>query len=144
MVTQAISSFGIAFKIGDGGGPESFTTVAEVLDFNGPGLQGRTTEVTSHDAQNAWAEFVGTIKDGGEITFTVNFVPAHGTHNPTSGLLDDLQTQVLRNFQVVFPDTATTTWLLSGVVTGFTPVAPVDGALTADVSVKISGEPTLA
>ncbi|KKL69977.1 hypothetical protein LCGC14_2109540, partial [marine sediment metagenome] len=48
------------------------------------------------------------------------------------------------NFQLIFPDSGTTTWSFAALVTGFEPSAPVDGPLTASVSMLISGKPAIA
>ncbi|KKK53886.1 hypothetical protein LCGC14_3090310, partial [marine sediment metagenome] len=35
-MSNAISSFGTLLKVGDGAGTEVFTTIAEVMDIDGP------------------------------------------------------------------------------------------------------------
>lgn len=144
MATQAISSFGTLLKIGDGAPTEAFTTIAEVMDISGPSLAQGTVEVTSQAATARYREFIATLKDGGEISFDINYITTDGTHDPTTGLLNDFEDGTLRNFQLVFPDTGSTTWTIPSIVTGFEPSAPVDGALTASVTLKVSGQPTLA
>lgn len=143
-MTSGISAFGTLLKIGDGGGTEVFTTIAEVKDISGPSLKLDTEEVTSHSSTAGWREYIGTLLDAGEVTFTVNFIVTGATHSQTSGLLKDLKNKTLRNFQLVFPNVGNTTWAFSAYVTGFEPSMPVEGALEADVTLKISGQPTLA
>lgn len=144
MATQAISSFGTLLKIGDGAPTEAFTTIAEVMDISGPSLAQGTVEVTSQTATARYREFIATLKDGGEISFDINYITTDGTHDPTTGLLNDFEDGTLRNFQLVFPDTGSTTWTIPSIVTGFEPAAPVDGALIASITLKVSGQPTLA
>ncbi len=142
---MAFSSFGTQLQIGDGATPtEAFTTIAEVMDISGPGLQQGTVEVTTHSSTNRYREFLATLKDGGEVSFDINYLPANGTHDPTTGLLKKYEDGTIANYQLIFPDTAATQWDFSGIVTGFEPSEPVDGALTASVTLKISGSPTLA
>lgn len=143
MATSAISAFGTLLKIGDGATSEAFTTIAEVRDISGPGFELGTTEVTAHDG-DGWREFVATLLDGGEISFDINFGPAEATHDYDGGLLQDMVNKTRRNFQLVFPDTATTTWTLPAFVTNFAPNEPVDGELSASVTLKVTGQPTLA
>lgn len=143
MATSAISAFGTLLKIGDGATSEAFTTIAEVRDISGPGFELGTTEVTAHDS-DGWREFVATLLDGGEISFDINFGPAEATHDYDGGLLQDMVNKTRRNFQLIFPDTATTTWTLPAYVTNFEPGAPVDGELSASVTLKVTGQPTLA
>jgi len=54
MATSAVAAFGTLLKIGDGGGPESFTTIAEVRTLGGPELSRDTVDVTSHDSTANW------------------------------------------------------------------------------------------
>jgi predicted secreted protein len=143
-MTNALASYSTLLKIGDGGGPEAFTTIAEVKDISGPALALATEDVTSHSSSGAWREFIATLKDAGEVTFTVNFIPTTATQSYTSGLLRDYNNRTKRNFQLVFPDGGSTTWAFPAYVTGFEPDESVEGVLEASISLKIAGAPTLA
>jgi hypothetical protein len=143
-MSDAISSFGTLLKIGDGGEPETFTTIAEVLDIGGPELELGTEESTSHDSPGGWREHVGTLLSAGEVTFDVNFIPTHATHNPSTGLIADMVNRVKRNFKLVFPDAAATTWSFAALVTKLGPAEPVEGKLEASVTLQVTGQPTLA
>jgi predicted secreted protein len=136
------SAFGTLLQIDDGMG--SFTTIGQVVNITGPGLSQDRIDVTTHSSPGGWREKVGGILDGGEVTFEINYDPADATHNATTGLIDDLQNRILRNFKLVFPDTANTEWLFSALVGEFEPAAPHDGKLTGSVTLDISGPPTLA
>lgn len=141
---QGISSFGTLLKLGDGGSPEQFTTIAEVKDISGPALALDTEDATSHSSTGGWEEVVPTVLRSGEVTFDLNFAPTHATHNPATGLIADMVNRVRRDFQLVFPDAGHTTWQFSAYVTGFEPSAPVAGVLGAAVTLKVTGQPTLA
>lgn len=140
----ALSAFGTLLKIGDGGGTEAFTTIAGVRDITGPSLRMEAIEVTNHSSTGGWREFVGGLFSGGEVTFDLLFDPDAATHSYSTGLINDMVDRTLRHFQVVFTDPTPTTWAFSALVTGFEPTAPVDGALTASVTLTVSGQPTLA
>ena len=142
--SAAIHALGTLLKIGDGATPtEVFTTVAEVSDLGGPSLTLETIDVTSHDSANGWREFIGGLLDGGEVSATINYIPTNVTHGATSGLIADMKNRVVRNFELIFPDTGATKWSFTALVTGFEPGEPIDSQLTADVTLKVSGEPTL-
>lgn len=143
MTNLAISSFGIKLEMGDGGSSEVFTEIAEVRDITGPGLELTMTETTAHDG-DGFRNFVPTLKDAGEVSFPINYVPTNGTHDASTGLLKDYSDRTRRNYKLIFPDTSTTTWTFSGYVTGFEPAGPVEGALCANVTIKVAGAPTLA
>jgi len=143
-MSDATAALGTLLKLGDGGGPETFTTIAEITNIGGPSLAQDPIEVTSHSSTSGWKEFVGGLKDGGEVSLEMNFLPANATQAYGTGVLDDLYNGVLRNFQLVFPDTANTTWAFAALVTAFEVAAPVDGKLGVTATLKLSGQPTLA
>lgn len=139
MATSAVGSHGTLLKRGDGGSPENFVTIAEVLDISGPALALGTEDATSHDS-NFWREFIPTIREGGDVTFDIQYY-SHTTHD---SLIADFNNRTLRNFQVVFPITPTETWAFAAYVTGFSMSAPVEGKLTASVTLQISGAVTIS
>lgn len=141
---SAISSFGTLLKIGDGEGSESFTAIAQVMDISGPEQTLGTQEVTPQTAPNGAKVYIPTLLDGGDVSMDINYEPAGATHDQTTGLIKDQTDRTLRNFELVFPDTGTTTWSFSAFVTKFAPTAPVEGALTASITLKISGLPSIA
>lgn len=140
----ALSAWGTLLKIGDGGGTEAFTTIAEVTDISGPSLSLDTAEVTSHSSTNKFKEFIGTLLDAGEMTFSINFIPTNATQSYSAGLIKDMFARTMRNFQLIFPNASTTTWLFAALVTAFEPKEAIADQLSADVTLKISGYPTLA
>jgi hypothetical protein len=143
-MSSAISSFGTLLKIGDGATSESFTTIAEVTDLGGPNLSLDTEEVTNHSSTDGWDEFIGTILRAGEVPFEVSFIPTNATHSYSAGLIKDMVNRTKRNFQLIFPNISSTTWSFAALVTKFDPKEPVKGRLSASITLKITGKPTLA
>lgn len=145
MATNALAGFGTLLKIGDGGTPtEVFTTIAEVKDITPPKLSMDTDDVTHQTSPGGWKEKLPTLLDAGEVTFELNFIPTDATQGYSTGLIKDLVNKTRRNFQLVFPDSGSTTWAFAAFVTGFEPSAPVGGTLTASVTLTVTGQPTLA
>lgn len=140
---MAYSSFGTLMKRGDGGSPESFATIGEVLDIKGPELEADTEDATNHSSTDGWEESIVTILKGGEVTFDVNHMPEHATHNLATGILKDFNGRTKRNWQLVFPNPGNTTWTFGAYVTKFGPADPVKGKMTASITLKLSGKPTL-
>jgi len=142
-MTDAISSFGTFLKKGDGATPtETFATIAEVGDIEGPDMSLATEEVTHHGSTGGWDEFVGTLLSGGEVTFPLNFLPSNATQDGVTGLQADMKNRTRRNFQIVYPDAGSNGFAFAALVTGVKPKAPVKGKLAADVKLKISGPVT--
>jgi predicted secreted protein len=140
---MGISAYGTLLKIGDGAGPEVFTTVAEVKTIGGPNIKVDTVDLTTHSSSGAWRQFLATLIDPGELSIDVNFLPTNATQSQSTGLLKDLKNRTLRNWQLVFPDGSSTTWTFAAYVTGFAISAPVDDLLGASVTLRLSGQPTL-
>lgn len=141
---MGISAQGTLLKIGDGEASESFTTITEVMEISGPELSLDTTDATTHDSTAGWEEVIATILRSGEVSLTIQYSPTDSTHNASTGLIKDMTDRTLRNFQLVFPDASSTTFSFSAYVIGFSPSAPADDKLTAEVALKASGQPTLA
>lgn len=128
-----IAAFGTQLQKGS-------TPIAEVTNITGPGLSVDTIDVTSHDSADGYEELVAGIIRSGEVTLDLNFMPANATHK---ALVTDLASRQANTYSLVFPDTAQTTWSFSALVTGFSPGAPYDGKLSASVTLKLTGKPTL-
>ncbi|MGW0938877.1 phage tail tube protein [Streptomyces sp. NPDC002666] len=131
--------FGAALKRGDGAEPEVFTAIANATNISGPGLSRDTVDVSSHDSPDKHREFVGSLVDPGEVTVDVNYDPA--VHD---ALVADLLEEEPTNFQLVFPSTPPVTWAFAAVMTGFEPSAPFDDKLSASITYKVSGKPTIS
>jgi len=142
MATVAVSSHGTLLKAGDGAGSESFTTVGEVMDISGPSIALAVEEVTSHDSAG-WREFVPTLKEIGEVTFTINF-NAGATQGFAAGLYLDMINKTKRNFQIVIPTTSAKTGSFAAFVTAFPLDLPVEGVIRADITLQGTGAITWA
>ena len=138
-MTDALSSFGTIVNIDQAGG--GLVPIAQLRDIVGPGMSLGTEDVTPQEATGAWRQFVPTLLDGGEVTFQLNFIPTEDTHDAVGGLVKDMVDRTLRDFRIDFPEG--TEWAFSAYITNFVPTAPVEGALTADVTLRSSGPMTL-
>ncbi len=123
----------------------SYGTIAQVRDVAGPALKQETVEVTHRDG-NKWRERVGGLKDGGEVTFDVIYDPDLASHAAGSapGFVYMLQNGTIGDFQLVLPDATNTTCTFFALVTSVEPKAPMGDALTADVTLQITGAPVWA
>jgi predicted secreted protein len=133
-----IDGFGIALKRGDGAaGTEAFTAIGSVYDLKGPEIKRDTYDVTAHDSVNGWREFIGGLKDAGEVTISVNYDPT--VHDV---LVADFEDTAPRNYKMVFPQ-ALGEWDLKLILTEFSQEAPSDDKLSAELKFKVSGKPTV-
>jgi predicted secreted protein len=133
-----LDAFGISLQRGDGTTPgEVFTALANVTSVSGPEIEREAYDVTAHDSPDGWREFIGGLKDGGEVSIEVNYDPR--VHDDLVADFDDPDP---RNYKLVFPKNYGT-WELSLLLTGFSQEAPVDGQLAAEMTFKVSGKPTI-
>lgn len=137
---SGIDAFGIALQRGDGATPtEAFAAIAKVTNLSGPEIERETYDVTSHDSPNGWREFIGGLKDGGEVSVEINYDPR--VHDD---LIDDFEDTNPRNYKMVFPAQAGGgNWAFKAILTGFSQEAPVDDKLSAELTFKVSGKPTI-
>lgn len=139
-MTQAISSMGTELR-------RNGTEIAEVYDISGPEFSAETIEVTHLKSPEWWKEFIGGLKEGGDLTFSVNLILTDPTHNAANGLLSALagtKGPPVDEWAIVFPDDAGTTFTLPGILTGYKTGATTNDRLAAEITVKIAGKPTLA
>lgn len=141
---MAQTSFGTLLKLGDGLTPETFTTIAEVGDITPPDIKVAAQEITSHSSPGAVNQKIPDTIDMGTVSFPINWDPVNATHNMTTGLGYLAINRIIRNFHIVWPNPAGTTWLLPGFISRFHPTGAVKGKLSADVEITITGQCTLA
>jgi hypothetical protein len=143
-MTEELAAFGTLLKRGNGATPEVFTSIAEVGDIDGPTLKAAMEDATNHGSTGGFEESLPTTLSMGQVKFPVNFIPTNTTHSYAAGLILDWKNKTKRNFQMVFPDGLSTTWAFSAYVEEVALKAPVKGILKADVTLTITGQPTLA
>lgn len=130
-----IDAFGTQLRIGDAAGT-SFDDVAEVTSVDVLDVQVEDITTTSHDSPGQWQEYIGGLKDGGELSFELNFDPAvHAT------LLDLVG--VTREFQIVMPAGVDDIVEFEGYIKTLGAAAPHDDKLTASAAIKVSGPVTI-
>ncbi len=101
--TQARSGFGTLLKIGDGAGPEVFTTIAELVDADAPDQVLNFADATNMESPSGAMEDVATLLQTSEVSFTLNFLPG----DATQALLTTAQVAKRKaNFQIILPGAA--------------------------------------
>jgi predicted secreted protein len=138
MATSARIGYGTLFKIGNGATPEVFTTVGEVTSITPPGMSRDAIDATHEESPDGWREFIGGLKDGGEVSLELNYVPG----SATTILLNAEIEAAPGNKQIVFPGGEI--FSFRALCTNFEPEAPLDDKMVASATYKVSGKPTLA
>jgi len=117
----------------------TYTTLGGVTDLNLPELQAETVDTTDMEASSAARTCIPTLIALGDCTFTLNFDSSDATQEQ---LMADLVAGTSRLYQIALSDSGTAFWAFNAYVTRFAIGAPVDGKLTAAVTLKPSGPVT--
>lgn len=131
--TNALTSQGITLGIGSGS-PISYDSIGEIKTFTGPGGAGQVIDVTDLDSL-AMEKIMG-LPDEGQLSFDIHYLPEDTQHIALRTARDN---QTLTSFRITFTDSGGTTWTFSGYVTGFALTGGVNAALTASVTIEITG-----
>lgn len=117
--------------------------VAELTNIGGVEVKVDTIDVTSHDSASGYKEWIGGLKEAGEVGIEGNFIP--GDTEGQIGLHADMVAGTLQAFVITFPSALATTWTFSAIVTRFKINDAKSGDTVASFSatLKISGAPTL-
>jgi hypothetical protein len=127
-MSNAITSTGTILK-------RNGTAIGELRDITMPSLTRNTFDTSNQNDSDD--SYVLGIRRKGDLQFGINFLPSgDATHGKASGLIYAWQNGTKDLWQGIYPDGAS--WYCSGYVTNVSPKAPVDGALQADVTVKLT------
>lgn len=141
MSTSARIGYQTLFKTGNGASPEVFSTLAEVTGITPPAMARDTVDATHEESPGAWREFIAGLKDGGEVSLDMNFVPGGSAAASMAAELDLDGPLALKNRQIMFPDGSY--FSFAAILTAWEPDAPIDDKMAASATFKVSGKPTL-
>ena len=134
----------------DVAGGTAYVAIAQIRDLSGPSFSRNEIEVADRSSTNYYNEYLGGRVDPGAISFGLTWDPISTTSHAQAsgtGLLADLETdqctQATWQWRVDGCG-GTATFVFSGFVSGYDIDTPFEDVLTAEVTIKISGKPTLA
>lgn len=115
--------------------------VGGLSSINGIEISADTVDLTALDNSSGFREKEPGFKDAGEVTAS-GFLD--GADEGQSELYALLTSGEVVACQIIFPSKIGKTWSFQAGVSRFTTGADVDGAVTFDISLAVSGAPTLA
>jgi predicted secreted protein len=133
-MSNAVNSVGTVLKKG-------VNAVAEIKQISGIDVKGETIDVTTLSSTGGFREFLLGFKDPGEVQISGHFYP--GDTNGQAAMYADLISGASDSYTVEFPSSLGASWTFTGYVTGFKTGAAVEGAITFDATLKVSGAPSL-
>lgn len=110
------------------------TAVGHITTLSGPNMTAATIDVTTHDS--TWNEYASGMKDGGEVSFDINFMSTTAQLAVRDALGDSPSA-----YTIEFP--GGTSVAFSAAVTAFGMTAGgVNDKLSASITLKVSGAVT--
>lgn len=113
--------------------------IAGLTSVNGVNLTAETIDKTTMTSTGGYREFGGGFKDGGEVTVGGYFEP--GDTNGQVAMYTAFEAGDAIPFNIIYPQGAS--WDFNGVVTGFGTGADLEGLVSFEATIKVSGKPSL-
>ncbi len=139
-MTIAQSSHGWLIARALAASPTVFTTIAELRDITLPGLE-RNEFDSSVQNRNIDDYVMGLLRRAAP-TVLINFIPGDATHDHITGLWNAIMNNTLDGYKFTSPS-GDTVYVHSGYVKAITGNAPVDGTLSANVTLRVTGKFTI-
>lgn len=137
MASSAVSGVGTEFRRWNVA-TAAWQQLAEVNSITGPTMTRDFIDVTSLDSTGGYREFITGFRDAGTLSLSMNF-----TRTSYDLFKADFESSTAVFYEIVLPDTETTTLEFEGLVTEIPLTIPTDDKITADVTIKISGTVTI-
>jgi hypothetical protein len=114
------------------------TTIGDVVSIGGVSIATDAIEVTT--LASTMKEFIPGLQDAGEVTIGVNFYTGDAGQLAlkTAALAKTTDTYI-----ITFPSTIGATWTFSGFITAYGTGEINNEVVSAEITVKITGSPTL-
>lgn len=115
--------------------------IAEIDEIGAFAPSADTIDVTTLVSTGGYREFIGGLRDGGEITLRGNFYPGNAGQIAMKTYLDD---GVARAYTLTMPVAMGATVTFNGIVTGMEAGPfPADGKVAFGSTIKITGVPAI-
>ena len=134
-MSNAIAGVGTLFRRWSG---TAWVNIAEVNSISGPTMSRDTIDVTSLDSTGGYREYIGGFRDGGTISISMNF-----TATTYIAMKTDFEDASSHNYEIVLPDTTSTSLEFIGIVTECPLEISPDDKVTSSVTIKITGMVTV-
>lgn len=117
-------------------------TVAEVTGITPPSPTRETMDNTTLSTSDSYRTFMAGWIDGGECSLSGFYDPTTGKGQTELEALRD--SGEVESFAVVYPSGIGKTLTFDGIVTSVAPGVEMDGLISMECTIKVSGKPTMA
>ena len=120
-------------------GPAAWAQIANLTNVSGPGNTKDTLETTDLLSVDKFRTFISSLRDAGEVTLTMNW-----EYTEWDKLYQVYLKDTNDNFAIEIPTATATVIEFEGIVTACpAPENPFDGLRTSEITIKVSGKPTI-
>ena len=135
MTTNADIGYNAAFGV-EGETAETYVDIAEVVSITPPGVTREAVEATHLKSPDRYKEFIAGLKEAGEASLTLNFVPS------ASDAVFEAFDAASGKYQITFPNGVMMRF--DGFFTAYNPPElTAEGKMEASATIKATGKPTL-
>ena len=127
---------GTQFLREDDGTPGTYNAAARLIELGDISPTRDTTDNTAHDSPAGHKEFLAALKDYGEVSLTLDFLPAN-TENQK--LRADFDVDTPHSYRIIWPDGDSTTATFDALVIGYGVQTPLEDKVRRTFNLKISG-----
>lgn len=116
--------------------------VASLNNIGGVEISVDTVDVTTHDSEGAFKEFIAGLLDAGDVPISGYF--DHEDADGQLAMVSDQVARVVKPATIVLPPSTGTQWNFDGLITNLKvgDLATADG-IPYSATIKVSGKPTL-
>lgn len=116
----------------------AWEAIAEITNISGPGMTRDIIDTTALDTAGDYRTFITGFRNAGTVTLDINM-----TRDNYETMKDDFEDDDAQNYEIVLPDSDTTSLEFEGLVTECPLTIPPDDKVTISVTIQISGQVTL-
>lgn len=115
----------------------TWVNIGQVTNIDGPNKSRDSIETTALDTPGGYKTKIPGFREPGQVVLTMNFTRA------TFDIMNaDFESDDLQNYEIVWPDTDTTSEEFQGFVSAVGRATAVGDVVTANVTIDISGQTT--
>lgn len=129
---KGITGIGTKFQRHDG---TDYADVALVYGISGPSMSREIVDITTYDSIEGYREKIGGLRDGGQLTFSLNF--RRSTYLIFKG---DFENDEAVKYRVILPDADATSLSFDGLVIDMPLNVPEGDRITVDITIEISAK----
>lgn len=115
--------------------------IGQITDISGPSLSKNFIDATSFDSAGSYREFIGGLRDPGEVSLTVILNPSSSTDNKLRSNFD-LDTDENKVVSIDLAGSGTSLDF-SGSISALGHTIPLDDLITQEVTIRVSGPVTV-